>query len=64
MMRWQKDNTILQDGAGAAGPVSAVEPRDQLIVGLLAETADYPEYTAEYRKLIDRLAKEGEAHDD
>ena len=64
MMRWQKDNTILQDGVGAAGPVSAVEPRDQLIVGLLAETADYPEYTAEYRKLIDRLAKEGEGHDD
>ncbi|MCL2166395.1 MAG: thiamine pyrophosphate-dependent enzyme, partial [Clostridiales bacterium] len=59
MMLWQRDNTILRDGT--EGLASAVEPKDKLIVGLLAET-DYPEYTAEYRKLIDRLAKERESN--
>ena len=59
MMLWQRDNTILQDGI--EGLASAVEPKDKLIVGLLAET-EYPEYTAEYRKLVDRLAKEREVN--
>ena len=61
MMRWQKENTILRDGANGGGPTSAAEADGKLIVGLLAET-DYPEYTAEYRKLIDRLAKERETN--
>jgi len=56
MMLWQKENTILKDGFD--GLASAVEPSDKIIVGLLAET-DYPEYSAEYQKLLERLAQEG-----
>ena len=58
MMLWQKENTIFRDGFN--GSESAVEQRDKLIVGLLAEI-EYPEYTAEYRKLVDKLTKESGA---
>jgi len=59
MIKWQKDNTIFRDGF--PDPGKAVEEQGKLVVGLLAET-DHPEYTAQYRKMIEKLAKEREAN--
>ena len=58
MLRWQKENAVT---AEKAKQLSAEELRGKLILGLLAEN-DYPEFTAEYQDLIDRLAKEAEAN--
>jgi 2-oxoglutarate ferredoxin oxidoreductase subunit beta len=54
MMRWQKENSILQDGFDAK--TSSVESRDKLVVGLLAET-EYPEFSAEYRAMVKKMAE-------
>jgi 2-oxoglutarate ferredoxin oxidoreductase subunit beta len=56
MLRWQKENAVTQEGAG---PASEADLRGKLIIGLLAHT-NYPEFTAEYQKMIDRLAREGD----
>ena len=58
MLRWQKENGITQEGAGLA---SAADMQGKLIIGLLAHI-NYPEFTAEYQKLIDKLAREGGAN--
>ena len=54
ILRWQKDNAITQEGMS---PSSITDLRGKLIIGLLAHT-NYPEFTAEYQKLIDRLSRD------
>lgn len=56
MMTYQRDNTVMQE---KAIHMTAEELRGKLIVGVLAHT-NYPEFTAEYQKLIDRLEREAE----
>ena len=58
MMRWQKENSITQEGSMQ---VSDADLRGKLVVGLLAHT-NYPEFTVEYQKMLDKLAEEGENH--
>ena len=58
MLRWQKDNAVFIDGTTQP---SATELEGKLAIGLVAESS-YPEFTEEYQKLIDKLAKEGEAN--
>ena len=55
-MRWQKENSVTQEQANRMTPE---ELRGKLIIGLLHQV-QYPEYTYEYEKLINRLAKERE----
>ncbi len=59
MMKWQKDNTVMQEKAVNMTPE---ELKGKMVVGVLAHT-NYPEFTAEYQKIIDRLAKEAEEHE-
>lgn len=59
MMKWQKDNTVMQDKAVNMTPE---ELKGKMVVGVLAHT-NYPEFTAEYQKIIDRLAKEAEENE-
>lgn len=56
MMKYQRDNTIPQE---QAMKMSGEELKGKLILGVLAHT-NYPEFTAEYQKLIDRLGREAE----
>lgn len=56
MMKYQHDNTIPQE---QAMKMSGEELKGKLILGVLAHT-NYPEFTAEYQKLIDRLGREAE----
>ncbi|MCL1855610.1 MAG: thiamine pyrophosphate-dependent enzyme, partial [Clostridia bacterium] len=58
MLRWQKENAITQEGVAQ---VSAADMQGKLIIGLLAHT-NYPEFTAEYQKMLDKLAREGETN--
>lgn len=56
MMKYQRDNTIPQE---QASKMSGEQLKGKLILGVLAHT-NYPEFTAEYQKLIDRLGREAE----
>lgn len=56
MMKWQKENAVMQEQAAKMSPE---ELRGKLIIGVLAHT-NYPEFTVEYQKVIDRLAREAE----
>ncbi len=56
MMKYQRDNTVTQEKALTMTPE---ELKGKLILGVLAHT-NYPEFTAEYQKLIDRLGREAE----
>ena len=56
MMKWQKENAVMQEQAVKMTPE---ELQGKLIIGVLAHN-NYPEFTVEYQKIIDRLAKEAE----
>ena len=56
MMKWQKENAVMQEQAVKMSPE---ELKGKLIIGVLAHD-NYPEFTVEYQKIIDRLAKEAE----
>ncbi|SFQ39732.1 2-oxoglutarate ferredoxin oxidoreductase subunit beta [Lachnospiraceae bacterium XBB1006] len=56
MMKYQRDNAVMQE---KAVQMSAEELKGKLVIGVLAHT-NYPEFTAEYQKLIDRLGREAE----
>lgn len=56
MLTWQRENMVTQEKANTMTPE---ELKGKMIVGVLAHT-NYPEFTVEYQKLIDRLAKEAE----
>ncbi|MBE5901570.1 MAG: 2-oxoacid:ferredoxin oxidoreductase subunit beta [Lachnospiraceae bacterium] len=56
MMKYQRDNAVMQD---KAVNMSYEELKGKLVIGVLAHT-NYPEFTAEYQKLIDRLGREAE----
>lgn len=51
MMKWQKENAVFVDKAKDMSPE---ELRGKLVLGVIQEL-DYPEYTEEYQKLIDKL---------
>lgn len=53
MMCWQRDNSV---SAESAAQMTESELKGKIVVGVLSHT-NYPEYTVEYQKLIDRLAK-------
>lgn len=59
MMKWQKDNTVMQEKAVTMTPE---ELKGKMVVGVLAHT-NYPEFTSEYQKIIDKLAREAEDHE-
>lgn len=54
MLRWQKDNAV---NARAALSMKPEELAGKIVIGELSHEAQ-PEYTAEYQKIIDRLAGE------
>lgn len=56
MMKWQKENAVMQEQAVKMTPE---ELKGKMIIGVLAHD-NYPEFTVEYQKIIDRLAKEAE----
>ena len=56
MMKYQRDNMVMQEKAAT---MTAEELKGKLVIGVLAHT-NYPEFTAEYQKLIDRLGREAE----
>ncbi len=56
MMKWQKENAVMQEQAVKMTPE---ELKGKMIIGVLAHN-NYPEFTVEYQKIIDRLAKEAE----
>lgn len=57
MLKWQRDNSVTAEQAEGMTPEQL---SGKITVGLLAHT-NYPEFTSEYQKLIDRLAaQEGE----
>lgn len=56
MMKWQKENAVMQEKANEMTPE---ELKGKMIIGVLAHN-NYPEFTVEYQKIIDRLAKEAE----
>lgn len=56
MMKWQKENAVMQEQAVKMTPE---ELQGKMIIGVLAHN-NYPEFTVEYQKIIDRLAKEAE----
>lgn len=56
MMKWQKENAVMQEQAAKMTPE---ELQGKMIIGVLAHN-NYPEFTVEYQKIIDRLAKEAE----
>lgn len=56
MMKYQRDNAVMQEKAAG---MSYEELKGKLVIGVLAHT-NYPEFTAEYQKLIDRLGREAE----
>ncbi|MBE5906550.1 MAG: 2-oxoacid:ferredoxin oxidoreductase subunit beta [Lachnospiraceae bacterium] len=56
MMKYQRDNAVMQE---KAVNMTAEELKGKLVIGVLAHT-NYPEFTAEYQKLIDRLGREAE----
>jgi 2-oxoglutarate ferredoxin oxidoreductase subunit beta len=56
MMKYQRDNAVMQE---KAVNMSYEELKGKLVIGVLAHT-NYPEFTAEYQKLIDRLGREAE----
>lgn len=60
MMKWQRDNAVMQEKAATMSPE---ELRGKLIIGVLGHT-NYPEFTAEYQKIIDKLAEERVAQED
>ena len=53
MMKWQRDNAVSVEKAAYLEPS---EREGKLIIGVLTQN-DYPEFTAEYQKIIDRLAE-------
>lgn len=56
MMKYQRDNAVMQEKAITMSPE---ELKGKLVIGVLAHT-NYPEFTAEYQKIIDRLGREAE----
>ena len=56
MMKWQKENAVMQEQAVKMSPE---ELKGKMVIGVLAHD-NYPEFTVEYQKIIDRLAKEAE----
>lgn len=56
MIRWQKENSVMDSKAKAMSPE---ELKGKLVIGMVSEL-NYPEYTEEYQKIIDKLAKERE----
>lgn len=59
MMKWQKENTVMREKAVTMSPE---ELKGKMVVGVLAHT-NYPEFTSEYQKIIDKLAREAENHE-
>ncbi len=53
MMKWQKENSVM---AQKAATMSPEELKGKLVIGMVQEL-DYPEYTEEYQKIIDRFVK-------
>ena len=53
MMKWQRDNAVMAEKAAG---MTEEEKRGKLVIGVLSRS-DYPEFTAEYQKIIDRLAE-------
>jgi len=53
MMKWQKENSVM---AAKAETMSPEELKGKLVIGMVQEL-DYPEYTEEYQKIIDRFKK-------
>ena len=58
MLMWQKENVVTSEQALRMTPDQL---RGKLVIGILNQT-QAPEYTFEYDKLIERLAKEQEAN--
>lgn len=56
MYKYQRDNAVMQEKALT---MTAEELKGKLVIGVLAHT-NYPEFTAEYQKIIDRLGREAE----
>ena len=56
MMKYQRDNAVMQDKAVT---MTAEELKGKVIIGVLAQV-NYPEFTKEYQKIIDRLGREAE----
>ncbi|MEG1889080.1 MAG: thiamine pyrophosphate-dependent enzyme [Lachnospiraceae bacterium] len=56
MMTWQRDNAVMQEKAATMSPE---EMKGKITIGVLAHT-NYPEFTVEYQKLIDKLAADQE----
>lgn len=58
MLTWQRDNVVTMEQAERMTPEQL---KGKMTIGLLAHT-NYPEYTAEYQKIIDNLQKGGKSH--
>ena len=58
MLMWQKENHVTTEQAARMTPDQL---RGKLVIGIINQT-QAPEYTFEYEKLIERLAKEREAN--
>ncbi|MBQ7077225.1 MAG: 2-oxoacid:ferredoxin oxidoreductase subunit beta [Lachnospiraceae bacterium] len=56
MMKYQRDNAVMQDKAVT---MTAEELKGKVVIGVLAQV-NYPEFTKEYQKIIDRLGREAE----
>lgn len=56
MMKWQKENSVTVEQAAKMTPE---ELEGKIVIGLMHE-CEFPEYTAEYDALIEKLARESE----
>ncbi|MBQ7522924.1 MAG: 2-oxoacid:ferredoxin oxidoreductase subunit beta [Oscillospiraceae bacterium] len=56
MLRWQKENSVTVE---QAKKMTAEQLQGKLVIGVIHQV-QYPEFTFEYQKLIQRLAKERE----
>ncbi len=59
MLKWQRDNCVTQEQSVG---MTEEQLKGKVIIGLLAHT-NYPEFTVEYKKLIERLAEEAEENE-
>ncbi len=55
MMKWQKENTVTVEKAKTMSPE---ELKGKLVMGVIQEL-DFPEYTDEYQKVIDKAKERG-----
>lgn len=56
MMKWQKENSVTVE---QAAKMTSEELEGKIVIGLIHE-CEFPEYTAEYDALIEKLARENE----